>query len=597
MPRRRRPLSVTGLASAGSPARLLPLVAVLLILAHAAQPGADAGSGSERRSAAAVARRQPDEPAALSLAGRPYAAGGSGASRRTNSPRPRASARRRSTAAPSGFGAGDTGFDSSNRAETQDGWRADAARPRPLNLRRRLETTFDQSPVPTPPQVPPKPPVLAGLRLRRRSIRRKAAARPGAILPPPPGPTAGEQSAARSASASRPRTGLAPSCRSRRRRTLSASASTPPPDAATPNTLPLGTVPQRPLPLVGRDPYAALGIRAGSFLILPALEMSGGYDNNPQHVPGGPGSAYYVVAPELHVRSDWSTSFAHRRHHRLLYPVQQWQLYALAQPSLSQRQDRRPDRRDAARRRSFSKAASSFRPIIPAAPISRPASAKLPIDTDGRRHVRRRSRNSTGSKLSLKGTFDRTVYRNSELTDGEAASNDDRAYNQYGGILRVGYAIDPGLKPFVEGIEDARIHDTEIDRTGAKRDSNGTSIVRRRRFRCVRHADRRNGCRISPAHLHRSDVAEYQRCDRRRRADLAGHRPDDGEAHLGVNGRRVGFEGGFRRRSAATSTSRSTTPSGSGSSARCRPVTVWTIMSAWGAPTTAISPPSASLTN
>ncbi len=83
------------------------------------------------------------------------------------------------------------------------------------------------------------------------------------------------------------------------------TASTPPPTAAQPNTLALGTLPQRPLPIAAGDPYAALGIRAGSFLLLPSLDLSAGYSTNPERVAGSPGSIYVVGAPELQVRSDW----------------------------------------------------------------------------------------------------------------------------------------------------------------------------------------------------------------------------------------------------------------------------------------------------
>jgi hypothetical protein len=57
-------------------------------------------------------------------------------------------------------------------------------------------------------------------------------------------------------------------------------SSTPPPGAPPPNTLPLGAVPQRPLPIAVGDPYAALGIRAGSFLLFPGVEFSAGHSSN-----------------------------------------------------------------------------------------------------------------------------------------------------------------------------------------------------------------------------------------------------------------------------------------------------------------------------
>jgi len=62
------------------------------------------------------------------------------------------------------------------------------------------------------------------------------------------------------------------------------------------------------------------------------------------------------------------------------------------------------------------------------------------------------------------------------LTDGSTASNADRDYNQYGGILRIGYELDPGFKPFVEASADTRVYKTVPDIYGEDRDSTGMSI-------------------------------------------------------------------------------------------------------------------------
>ena len=59
------------------------------------------------------------------------------------------------------------------------------------------------------------------------------------------------------------------------------------------------------------------------------------------------------------------------------------------------------------------------------------------------------------------------------LTDGTIASNDDRDFNQYGGVGRVSYDLMPGVKPFVEVEGDSRVHDQYLDRNGYARNSNG----------------------------------------------------------------------------------------------------------------------------
>ena len=76
-------------------------------------------------------------------------------------------------------------------------------------------------------------------------------------------------------------------------------------------------------------------------------------------------------------------------------------------------------------------------------------------------------------QLSAGGTVDRTVYQNSKLTDGTSTTNDDRNFNQYGGVGRVSYDLLPGLKPFGEIEGDSRVHDLQFDRNGYQRDSTG----------------------------------------------------------------------------------------------------------------------------
>ncbi|MGA2892304.1 MAG: outer membrane beta-barrel protein [Xanthobacteraceae bacterium] len=368
---------------------------------------------------------------------------------------------------PTGFGAGDTGFDSSNRAKRQ----RTAKVPDPGSSIAQSEPTFDPV-APLPPQISSRPPVLAPPPAPV-VYPAKAAARPGAILPPPPdqlpisNPPAEVHpvSAANRAGAVLP---IPPPI------DFVGSASTPPPGTPQPNILPLGTVPQHTLPIASGDPYQALGIKIGSFLMLPAVELSTGYDGNPQHAStGGPGSVYFVVAPELHVRSDWSSNSL------TADVVGSYTDYendtfspSLNHPYLNAKVDGRLDvTRD-------TQILLENRVIVatdnPGNPNIQAGLAKLPIDTTvgGTLGV---AEQFARLNVSLKGTVDRSVYQNSDLTDGESVSNDARNFDQYAGILRLRYEVTPGFKPFVEVSEDTRIHDLQFDSFGEDRDSNGQS--------------------------------------------------------------------------------------------------------------------------
>ncbi|MCX7296777.1 MAG: outer membrane beta-barrel protein [Hyphomicrobiales bacterium] len=65
-------------------------------------------------------------------------------------------------------------------------------------------------------------------------------------------------------------------------------------------------VPKRKAHSEPDDPYAPLGVHAGSFLLYPAIEAIGGYDTNPARAPSAKGATLYSVAPELRAQSNWS---------------------------------------------------------------------------------------------------------------------------------------------------------------------------------------------------------------------------------------------------------------------------------------------------
>ena len=380
---------------------------------------------------------------------------------------------------PAGFGAGDTGFDSSNTPKNKKKAVKAKAPPAPGPGVNVPQTTFDplsttqfsapakpttMQPLASPaPTQPPTPQIYPA----------KAAARPGAVLPPlvqpvPIGnvpPEVYPLGAAKRAGGTVP---VPPPI------DADASVSTPPPGTQPISTLPLGTRAQRLLPLGDGDAYSPLGIRGGSFMFFPAVELSAAYASNPSAVPHGQGSPYFVVAPELLVQSDWS------RHSLTASIVGSYTDYtngsfvpSLNRPYLNSKIDGRidvtHDTQIVLENRLLVSTDNPGSPNLPA------GLAKLPIDT------------TLGGTLgvvqafnrlivSLKGTFDRVQYQNSTLTDGETASNADRDLNQYAGIARVGFDLDAGVKPFVEVQQDARVYDQQFDSGGQQRSSLGTSL-------------------------------------------------------------------------------------------------------------------------
>src|SRR5665647_2306735 len=263
--------------------------------------------------------------------------------------------------------------------------------------------------------------------------------------------------------------------------------SIPPSDTANKAPIPpamAGTVvgqPPRKRLKLDDDPFGAVGDYAGSFLIKSAVELAGGYDTNPGRTFVPKGSPFYVVAPEFLAVSDWER-------HALVADLRgSFTGYGNTFPpsadgtiSSGPTDLDRPDftghidgRLDVSRdTRLTGEGRLRVATDNPGSPNIQPGLAKYPVySTLGGTFGIDQSFNRLD--VAAGGTIDRTVYTNSKLTDGEVTSNDDRNFNQYGGVGRVSYDLLPGLKPFAEIEGDSRIHDLQFDRSNFQRDSSG----------------------------------------------------------------------------------------------------------------------------
>lgn len=231
------------------------------------------------------------------------------------------------------------------------------------------------------------------------------------------------------------------------------------------------------------DPYAQLGLRAGGFTLYPAVELIGGYDSNPGQSSSAKGAALYSVQPELRAQSNWS------RHELTADLRGSYTGYSpdsdptLSRPNANGKIDGRIDvTRD-------TRIDLGGRLLVatdnPGSPNLQADLAKLPIYTTyggiaGVGHKFNRF------DLSVKGEAERTVYQDSELTDGSTVSNADRNYDQYGVKLRGGYELLPGVTPYLEGGVDTRKHDLATDSSGYQRNSKGWTVLAGSTFEMTR---------------------------------------------------------------------------------------------------------------
>jgi hypothetical protein len=379
---------------------------------------------------------------------------------------------------PDASGAGNTGFSSRNTPREK---RKKPALPAPRTIvPQETETTFTPVPTYNAAAAAPKPPAPEQIKPPPPEVYpRRAALRIGATLPDPPEESPVNNPPAEIhpvAAATRPGATLA--APGPQFYTYAVSSflpdyvlNPPPPNLQPPNTFALGQVPQRLLPILAEpDPYAALGIRAGSFILLPSLDFSSAASTNPERVPGGPPAAYVVAAPELIVRSDWE------RHSLTADIAGSWTQYmqdlfpSLNVPYMNSKVDGRIDvTRD-------TQINLQLRGIIntdnPGSPNNQFGLAQLPINFDVGQTVGI-TQQFNRLTLNFRGTFDRTTYNPSLLTDGEYSSNGDRNFDQWGGVGRIAYEYDPGLRPFIQIEGDQRVHDEPFDRNNLQRESVG----------------------------------------------------------------------------------------------------------------------------
>lgn len=218
------------------------------------------------------------------------------------------------------------------------------------------------------------------------------------------------------------------------------------------------------------DPYEALGIRAGGFVLYPSLTITGGYTTNAAAGAGGGPAVLGILAPELFIQSDWE------RHEVTL------------------------DFKG-----SYTHFSDGVTPDDPRASVDATATIDLPYDwsvdlaagaaykTDDIEDpafpagadtlppvVDLTSSAALNGTFGARGTFtiegiaDRTTYQNA-TSGGVIVDQSDRNNSVFGARLRVGYEATPVLTPFIEGEVDRRIYDQTVDHNGLQRGSVETS--------------------------------------------------------------------------------------------------------------------------
>jgi len=214
------------------------------------------------------------------------------------------------------------------------------------------------------------------------------------------------------------------------------------------------------------DPFLPEGFRAGTWLVFTTLEAAIGYATNSSFSANGEPGAFATTDLDLLLRSDWS------RHQAQFELGGSWRRGFGDDnadiPTARAAGEFRLDLLDgftATFRGGYDFATEAVSaPELAGAVANRPGvhvlSSSAALERTGGR-----------LELSLRGSFDRTIHDDGELSGGGAFTQTDRDNNLLRLTSRLGYSTGAAFTPFVQAGIGRRIHDLEIDRNGNRRDA------------------------------------------------------------------------------------------------------------------------------
>ncbi|MFC5552664.1 outer membrane beta-barrel protein [Methylobacterium iners] len=227
----------------------------------------------------------------------------------------------------------------------------------------------------------------------------------------------------------------------------------------------------RRAPLVD-EAYAPLGLRLGTFTILPSIQQSIGYDTNPEQVTRqrARGSVALRTEAELNFRSDWSASelAGELRGGYLDFPDNQAASRPNGAGNVRLRLDANRDTRVDVEGRFLLETQRAGSPDLNATVSSRPLIASYGTTVGVTENFNR-------LQLSLRGLVDRSEFEDARLSNGTVLSQADRNLNQFGLRVRAAYEISPVISPFIDILADTRVYDRRVDSNGIRRDSDGVT--------------------------------------------------------------------------------------------------------------------------
>lgn len=219
------------------------------------------------------------------------------------------------------------------------------------------------------------------------------------------------------------------------------------------------------------DPYAALGIRVGTFTLFPELEQGLSWSSNADSSSGG-GEAYLSETTlRLNAQSDWSRHFARIEafgtYRKTLSGADVSELSGGVNAEL------RLDLAD-----GYAATAGLDYEVTPetaASAVVIPGTVSQPLlhTLVGTLGI---AREEGKLRLAANGRVERLSYGDADLGGGGVLSQKERNSTLATVTLRTGYEVSPAIVPFIEGEIGRRIYDLRVDTAGFARSADRYAV-------------------------------------------------------------------------------------------------------------------------
>lgn len=214
------------------------------------------------------------------------------------------------------------------------------------------------------------------------------------------------------------------------------------------------------------DPFAAIGLRFGSWRANPYIEQTVGYTTNQSSAAGGKGGAFVRTDFGASLASDWS------RHQASI------NVRGSVRRNIGSGEEAVPELdADGALRLDLVDGVSANLSAGYGYSTEALTSTTLPGTASARPGVHSLNasagleRSGGRLELSLRGSVGRTIYEDISLDGGGTQSQADRNNTFYTLTARTGYRVSSLFTPFLEAEIGTRQYDLEKDRNGERRDS------------------------------------------------------------------------------------------------------------------------------